>query len=473
MIFNRPIKPLFLIGVFLFLPHCGLHIGEDAPPVPKYMMPSSAAAYCLDLNYEEELYSYFLKEQEENLPDNFSGQNLNGALECIVSRVESIKNEIGHGHFEREELINFLDQDFVKTKDMEPIINHIVHPTYFDDYILIKDSVIDLIGRQPDNSVVSNGAVCRKKPNGKIAFSKQEVDILMNFLNNFSEFLLMVEKNSYEVFEQFFKNHKADPHLLSRSQLKKSESFRKNFISFLADYLNEDFPTYSLFLKNVLSRQEELQPLKQTASRWRIREHFMRNQKAKEIEDVLQPFLEMAQWPVSPSDHLTVQNIKYILLNVYITKAFFAIYDINKNSVLDPEELETLSCLITPLASVIVSSLLEDEGQIAKQIAKHIFKEPKAVASYIIKYQKMPPKNWPDNFLKDLSFLQYRYFENQDNFWKLSYTDVSRLVSALLLELLNKGKSKMEKAEKDPQTEANQNSVFSGMVKQPAKPSVF
>lgn len=468
MIFNRQIKPFFLIGVFLFLSHCGLQIGENAPPIPEYRMSSTAEAYCLDLDYKGEFNSYFLKEQEQNLSNNFTGQNLNGVLGCIVSRVEEIKKEIGYGYFEREELINFLNQDFVKTKDMESIINHIVHPAYFDDYVLIKDSVIDLIGRETDSTAASNGAVCRKKPNGKIAFSKKEVDILINFLNNFSEFLLMIEKISYEVFEQFFKKYNADFYLLSRSQLKNSEYFRNHFISFLADYLEEDFTDYSLFLRNALSRHKELQPLKQTASRWRIRKHFMRNQKAKEIENVLQPFLELAQWPVSSSDHLTVQNVKYIVLNIYITKAFFSIYDTNKNSVLDPKELETLSCFITPLVSIIVSSLLKDKGQ----IAKHIFEKPKAVASYIIKYQKMPPRNWWDS-LQNLKFFQYRYFENHAHFWKLSYTDVSRLVSVLLLELLNKSKTDLEKKEKAPQAEAKQSGAFSGVVKPPAKSNAF
>ena len=304
----------------------------------------------------------------------------------------------------------------------------------------------------------------------KLLCQKRKWNILINFLNDFSEFLLMVEKNSYEVFEQFFKNHPADPHLLSRSQLKNSEYFKNHFISFLADYLEEDFTAYSLFLKNTLSRQREL---KQTFRRGSLRGHFMRNQKAKEIESILHPFLELAQWPVSSSNHLTVQNVKYMLLNVYITKAFFTIYDINKNSVLDPKELEALSCLLTPLASVIIPPLLEDKGL----AAKHIF-EPKEVASYIIKYQQTPPKNGWD-LLKDLSFLKYRYFdseryfESHDNFWKLSYTDVSRLVSVLLLELLNKGKSDLEKTEKDSQAKASQNSAFSGMVKRPAKSSVF
>ena len=98
MIFNKQIRPLFFIGVFPLLSHCGLQIGEKAPSIPKYRMSSTAEAYCLELDYKEELYSYFLKEQEENLSDNFSGQNLSGALECIVSRTESIKKEISHEH---------------------------------------------------------------------------------------------------------------------------------------------------------------------------------------------------------------------------------------------------------------------------------------------------------------------------------------------------------------------------------------
>ena len=82
-----------------------------------------------------------------------------------------------------------------------------------------------------------------------------------------------------------------------------------------------------------------------------------------EINKTLQPLLDISQLPWPSSDELNVQNIKYIMLNIYIVQAFFSVYDLNQDSTLNSEELELLSCLITPLISVIVSKKLKDSWE--------------------------------------------------------------------------------------------------------------
>ena len=420
MIFRKHRELFFIFFACLLLSRCGLYIGEEAPPIPKYKL-SLSSSDCSRLDYKKEFSSYFLEEPEKiQTDDSMSGQRLSRALICIASRIVRAENLINHEYFEKQELINFLNQDFIKTEDMKPIINHIIDPVYFDDYILIKDNVIQLIAKKPDHHFAQANTVCRSQRTDKIVFSKQEVGIFVNFLEGLSDFFLRVEQSSYEVFEQFFKNNDLDFHLLSKSSLKENDYFKNHFIAFLSKYFEKDFPAYSLFLNESYRSEEYSHPRHRQRSR---------RQNPKQIGDTLQPLLDMAQWPWPSSDGLTVQNIKYMMLNIYIMKAFFSVYDVNQDSVLSPGELKTLSCLITPLISAIMRPRLKDQMEFIRD-----FYTPKAVATYIIKYQKIPPDNlnW-----QLLIYLKYRLFENPENLDNLSFTDVSRLISVLFLELFN------------------------------------
>ena len=415
MIFRKQREFFFIFFACLFLSHCGLRIGEMASPIPTYNI-SLSSEDCLSLNYKEEFSSYFLKQTAKDL----SGQRLSRALNCIASRIVRAENLINHEYFEKQELINFLNQDFIKTEDMKPIINHIIDPVYFDDYILIKDNVVQLIAKKPDGFFAHANTVCQSQRADKIVFSKQEVGIFVDFLEGLSDFFLTVERSSYEVFEQFFKSNDSGSHLLSKSQLKENDYFENHFISFLSKYFYKDFPAYSLFLDRLHFSEEYSHPRKRQN---RVKEDL------KQVEAVLQPLLDIAQLPWPSSDRLTVQNIKYMMLNIYTMKAFFSVYDVNQDSMLSPRELEPLSCFITPLISAIMRPRLKNRWEFIQDLYKS-----KAVATYIIKYQKIPPEglNW-----QFLMYLKYRLFENPENLDNLSYTDVSRLISVLFLELFN------------------------------------
>ena len=160
-------QKVFFLLPFLFLSHCGLKMGETSLPVPKYKF-SLGSDYCSE--YREKFISYFFKEQEENAVDNLSGRGVSRALECIVSRIKRAQALIDHEHFEKQQLLNFLNQDFIKTKDVEKIIDHFTGEEHFGDYILIKDSIIHLIGKKPKDPSIYRGALCQRQKTGKTVF---------------------------------------------------------------------------------------------------------------------------------------------------------------------------------------------------------------------------------------------------------------------------------------------------------------
>ena len=409
MTFKRQNKLFVLVFIFLFSSHCGLRIGEKAPPIPKYKLFPSAG-YCSTLDYKAEFRAYFFEKPAENPADDLSGERWRKALKCIGLEITRVENLIYHEYFEKQELINLLNQNFVKRGNMEPIVNNIVNPSNFDDYIFIKDAIVHLIKERPDNTFIQADQICQKQWVNDIVFSKQEVDIFVDFLENLSHFFIIVERSSYELFEQFFKSHS----LSSRSQLEDSDDFKVAFVSFLSDYLNKEFPAYSRFLDEKLFG---------TPFDFDWLNNYLKAQRAKEI---LNPLLDTAQLPLPFSDDLTVQNIRYMMLNIYITRAFFSVYDVNQDSILSPEELKPLSCIIVTLVSIIISPRMKNQWSAIQTLY-----DPRAIANYIIRYQEIP-LDW------DMDYIQYRLLENFEELESLSYIEVSRLVFIFLEKLFGK-----------------------------------
>ena len=374
MIFKNRGFFLWLLSSLFFLPYCGLEIGEKAPPIPKHR-ESFHKGYCSKLLYKKEFSSYFLTPSEKQTGIS-SGERLKKALNCIGSNLESIKNLVNHETLDKQRLINFLNQDFLK--NTQPIVSHIVDPNHFNNYLLIKDNLMHLIREQKADEV------CKSQANTP-AFSKQEASTLVKFFEELGDFFLMVETSSEDVFEKFFKKHG----LAFKSEFENSNEFRDAFTSFLSEYLSKDFPEYS----NLLTQHQG--------------------------DEILQPLLSMAQLPLPSSDDLTVQNIKYIMLNVYIMKTIFSIYDVNRDSILDPKELEALSCFISPMISIILAPKLKED---ASKFTKLIY-SPKTILNYTLRYQDIPEG-------LNLSYMLFASCLPKD-LKSLSYADISRLISVM------------------------------------------
>ncbi len=601
MFFKRRHSRLFAVCAFFLLSHCGLRLGEPAPNIPIYKMPGSFGLLCSQMDYKKGFSSYFAEDRDGPA----RGQNVGQILHCMAEEIDRAKNLIAHPFFEKQEMINFLNflnTSIIKTTDIQPVIGHITHPDYFDGYISIKNSIVDLIEGKPAGSVRLGQAVCQKKEVQDVAFSKRDADALISFLRNLSDFFIQVEQKADSAFERFFKSRAQE---FSKAHLREDDDFKYQFLSFLSDDLEKDFPFYSRFLKSALIGKKTLSPqLKEESappseeragvltagdgnsaftaeegisaltvregnsaftagegisafiggegisaltgkegisaltakdgnsaftagegisaltgkegtviltagegiSALTVREgnsaftgeegsnvltgkegtgaltakegssvftagegasaltakegssvftagegasaltakekppawwKFWRNSdsQTEELDSAFQPLWDMAQLPLPSSERLTAQNIKYIMLNIYITNSLFAVYDINQDSVLNPAELELLSCVLTPLVSPLVLSQLDKLNGLPQQIKKLIqdFYDPKAITNYIIKYQKLPPHSSKD--IKGMaSFLRYRMWSDPDSWEDLSYTDASRLISVLILE---------------------------------------
>lgn len=422
MIFKRQNKFFFLLLTFVFSIHCHLQIGEAPPLVPKYQMPVNLDD-CSKINYKDEFRSYFLDVPEGNDTYSLSGENWSKALNCIGLEIVRIKDLINHEYFEKRELINFLNQDFIKKGNMESIITNVTDPAYFDNYILIKDAIVHLIkGKPEDSSSDQIDDICQSERTGTAVFSKQEVDIFVDFLKDFAEFSLTVEKSAYEVFNWFFKRDSSSGSLLYKSQLKDFDGLKISLLSFLSSYFNKDFPAYSQFLSQRFSK--EFFDIADAGDFPSQPQFYL---EVKDAEELLYPLLDTAQLPLSGSDDLTIQNVKYMMLHIYLTKAFFTFYDVNQDFVLSAKELEPLSCVIRPVVSLIVSARLSGQWE-----AIQSFYSQKAISNYIIRYQKVPSGPW------DLDFLIYRTFNKPEVPDNLYYEDVSRLVSVFLLNLFDK-----------------------------------
>ena len=433
MIFKKRAGNLFFLLSFLFFSHCGLNIGEKAPPVPTY--PTSLGTNDCKLDYKEEFSSYFLKEQKEIQGDNSSGQRLSKALNCLTLTTKTIKDKFEHEHLEKQQLLNLLNLKFIKTTSTQPFIDHITDPAHFDTYIFIKDALIYLMEKQQAGHPIKADKIC-KAQNDKFILSKQEIDTFTDFLENLSEFFLTVEKASYEVFNGFFKSK----NILLKSQLEESDDLKKDFISFLSSYLSKDFPGYSSFLDKHLKIQNNSGPLNQK-SEVHIREQNLQplfapdftqlRQESLEREfwnKILQSPLDMIRLPPSFSDTLTVQNVKYIMLNIYIMKILFSVYDTNQNFKLDPEELQSLPCLITPLVSIFLPGILSEKlGWLSFIQDREFFQDnissPETIVSYIINHQDTPDEDFA-------AYANYILFHSKD-LENLYYSDVSRLISVL------------------------------------------
>lgn len=467
MTFNKHRLFSLIVPVLLCFPHCGLRIGEPAPSLPMHrLLPS--ADYCSNLDYREEFASYFLKEQAENLEDNTVGEKWSRVLDCIRLKTLKTNDLIKNEQIEKKEFINLLNQDFVRTEDMAPIIDNIAHPDYFDHYIFIKSALIRLMKRSSDR--LSSSSICQK-PEDQSVFSKHEIQVFLDFLEDLSDFFLVLETASYEVMELFFKQNEsggpsgqispdvfdsffkqADLNARSFSAYPGVLYFKNHFIPFLSDYLRESFPEYSKFLNPPASipevqkinigsiipagwisflNKEALQTGENLSGDPASRTSYL-DEESK--DKILQSFMDMAVLPYHYSDRFTVQNVKYMMLNVYVMQAVFSVYDVNGDSVLNPEEIEPLSCVITPFVSVVSSAKLKGKWDIIRR-----FYDPKAVAGYIIHHQKIPSGGF------DLSFLIHRLLEDPEEMESLSYADVSRLTALFLSELFKKIQDNFQK----------------------------
>ena len=414
---------IFKRNIFVFLScfsicSCGLQIGEVAPGVPDYYLPESSTV-CSQLDYKKVFLDYFFA----NKP---SGQKVDQALACISIKIKELRSLISHEFLNKQQTVNILNQDFIQKSNMKKLVDNILNPEYFSNYISIKNSLVYLVQPSSERGDLNSDWICQMTaPNDENIVSKRSADILIHFLEDLSEFFSSSEKDAYVIFENFFSKRS-----ISKSDLQTSQQALNEFSSFLADYLSKKFPPYSQFLIDQIEKDKIIFLGKTAPSTIHPRSVRRKRNSEAFIKTALTPVLETLNLPVSKKTEITPQNLKYIMLNIYIMQAFFKVYDLDQDFKLSPQELKSLSCLMTPLVSVIVSSELKEQWEIIQRAY-----DPTAISNYIINYQELPSR-----FVSDSNFWKFVWFRinDSDELRSLSYIEVSQLISLLLLEFFNK-----------------------------------
>ena len=416
MIFNKKQNIFILLSGF-FICSCGLQIGEMAPDVPKYQL-SSRSGNCSQINYKKVFMDYFFTSQP-------SSETVSQAFGCISDKIREFRDLMGHEVLNKQQVVNVLNQDFIQKNNIKSIIDNILAPEYFYNYLSIKDSLIQLVNLKLNRDYLRADWICEVKPSDKHIISKKEVGRLINFLGNLSELFFSVEESAQIVFEEFFEKRS-----ISKLDMQNSNTVLTEFSGFLSDHLFEVFPSYSQFLKNQIAESH-----KAMAKETMYVDEFNYTMKGGDrkifLKEVMAPLLEVLNMPPSEKTEIDFQNVKYMMLNIYIMRAFFQVYDLNQDFRLSSQELKSLSCLVTPLVSVLISSELKKEWEIIQDIYN-----PTALSHYIINYQRIPSESVTEsNFW---GFWWFRIRHSSDRLNSMSYTEVSRLISMLFSEFFNK-----------------------------------
>ena len=380
-----------------FICSCGLQVGEVAPGVPYYYLPGPSNA-CSQLKYKQVFMDYFFTNKS-------SREKVSQALACISVKVKEFRNLIKHEFLNKQETFNILNQGFLQEGYMKPIVDNILNPDYFYNYVSIINNLFYLAQPNLKRDYLKADWICQIKPNDENIISKKSADILINFLEDLSQFFSSAEIDALNISKAFFR--KRD---IGNSDLQASSQTLIEFSSFLSDYLVEIFPSYAQFLKDQAQDNN--------------------------VHEAIAPLVKMLNLPHSSGDKVRPKNLKYMMLNIYIMKAFFKAYDLNQDFYLSSQELKSLSCLMTPLVSVLISPQLKERWEIIQKAY-----DPTAVSNYIINYQSFPPEDLTE--LKDIfnsNFWRFWWFRirNTDELHGQSYIEVSQLTSMLFLEFFNK-----------------------------------
>ena len=378
--------------LFLFiLPTCGLKWGEDPPPASSFNQESVGGA-CADQDYKKAFASYFFEEGDSSHKGATS--SLSFVLNCLADTITETKDFFYDESLNRAELIQLLRQDFVRTRATAPIVDHILAPdyNYLDHYIGIKTSWVEMMTAGEEGRFVAEDLMCGHLSSAEV-FSKADADALVRFLRGLAVLAPRLQQEAEQLFSQLQDQPLAL--LLNEAPL------RQKLLSGLAEIFKESQPGFARFL------EEGFSPTAEDTNR----ELFFRS------------LFRMAGLFPGPSERLGVPQIKYILLNLYITAQLFPLYDKDGDFVISHQEAKPLSCLTSRLVSLVISPRL---GELPYSV--QAFLNPQAVSDYILDRQKLP--------LSEEGSLNWDYFPyylsaHPKDPKNLSYAEMSSLVSTL------------------------------------------
>ncbi len=342
-------KLFFILASLLFLPHCGLEVGEETANPFIYKIEGSDS-FCDILNYKSELKSYV-----NDTDYTESNRRVKHILSCFVFKINQyVKSVVGDNqdYFTDEEIFKLLNEPFIKTESTAPIIEAITSHNYYHQIRSSKDSLIDAMKKYQSKESIEFEDYCPKIKKG--AVSREEVDTFTVFLEDFSDFLISINTSAEKLFNLFHDLQGTSPILLKKDHL---------------------LPSFERVIKNKL---------------WNASSNFQSLD-----EDQLDAVISSLTVMLFDYDKLhgegilTRSHIKYMLLNLYLVEMFFNLYDKNHNLILESDELRPIFCLFKPIIALFTMISLED--RFFSFVLKPFFTE-RVVFNYILKNKEIPKK---------------------------------------------------------------------------------
>ena len=392
-------KKGFLLAVVCFLTNCALKIGELAPP-PAVFQLDAPPEFCSKLNFKKELSDYFFN------PESLNSSQLTKVFECLSLSIDNTIYSTANEHLKREDITSLMEEKLIDFGAFNSSLDLILYSKYSNSFLSIKKNLFQIIKEDFDTVDFHNNFKCSNTDPDEIVISKSEALHLTPFLARAAKRLAFIEKDAHYILQSFFKRYQ-----LNKTDLL-SERYLKLFHSVLNFNLKNKFPEYSRFL----SSQKKSVP---------VIGLYSRTVTQINIKEIL-PLLDMLSLP-SQSNDFNVLNVKYMLFNIYLTQAFFNVYDLNKDSILSDEELMPFSCMLSPIIDLALSKQLDSMRPIFKTAVETLnLTELSPIIQYIISQQKIP---------RSLNFVSHRIRRNPEKFsYSLDHGDVTRLIALLFTE---------------------------------------
>ena len=391
-------KKTFLLVSLLALTHCALKFGEIAPLNPVYSL-DPASKTCENLNYRQVFSDYFFS------PNSLNGDKLATAFHCLSANIQEAVYSINNEYLTKEDVSSLVDQKVVDFGNFNSTLNFIMYSEYSDSFLSIKNNLFQILKKDFDRESFHSNFTCSfGKTNGRL-ISKTEALDLSAFLESTAQWFTDIEESASDIQQSFFVKHKVRPEgILS------NKKFLLWFQSFLYFKVKDDFPEYADFLKSQSGSIESIQPV-----------------------------VEMLALPDKDSEgqssNVSVLNVKYMLLNIYLTQAFFRVYDRNQDSILSHQELEPIVCMVSPIVELIMTRWFNEinkESSLLKTLSLaeelNIKELSGSFIHYVISQQKAQI-----NGMGLIDFLLYhQHNKNQETLsYSLDHADMTRLISLL------------------------------------------
>ena len=402
-------KKIFYLFFILILSSCSLYVGESSITSPVLSLSRSS---CSEIDTAETIYNYLYGDSSEKETKEWERvlNCLNSKLEVSLklTRTEQITKKeynkiieaLRKEHDidpENEELNNqdSFSYDLLKLDEGLGLKKAFNDKEKLPYYMLIKQDVVQMMS----NEQISETCRVPSYEDDPVVVTKEEVQRLQSFSTSWPDLFKSIDENSARLYQTLL-----DEDLNFRAYIEVNPDI---FVALVEESLPEDMSEIASFLQSLDSEKRE---------------------------EMFQAFFSYlnVQWR---EEVLGVQDIKYLFFGLYMAEAFFKVYDLNQDRILDPKELEAVSCYLSYFMSIVRPDREEDKMELVRYFFIH----------------QVFPTGISEQLKYSLKKAQGAYYEIKTSLTFLELFKMSRLIleasgKKLKENLEKKAKEKEEKA---------------------------